>query len=119
MDEALAEIEKAVALEPSSPAALHDKGVLLSRMGRLPEAVTSLTQALARLDTPSTRNALGTALCRMDRCAEAIPHFERAVAAAPNFVDALENLAQAYAIGGRSSESEKMTKRAEALKAPR
>jgi lipopolysaccharide biosynthesis regulator YciM len=54
----------------------------------------------------------------MDRCAEAIPHFERAIAQAPNFVEALENLAQAYAIVGRRSESEKMSKRVEALREP-
>ena len=117
MPEALAELERALALEPGSAVALHDRGVILSRMGRLPEAVASLSKALESLDTPSTRNALGTALCRMDRCAEAIPHFERAVAQAPSFVEALENLSQAYAIVGRRSESEKMSKRAEALKA--
>ena len=116
--EALAELERALALEPASAVALHDRGVILSRMGRLPEAVSSLSKALVSLDTSSTRNALGTALCRMERCAEAIPHFERAVAQAPSFVEAIENLAQAYAIVGRRSESEKMSKRAGALKAP-
>jgi arylsulfatase A-like enzyme len=115
MEEALAEIEKALALAPTFAAALHDRGVLLSRMGRLSEAVTSLEQALERLDTPSTRNALGTALCRMDRCNEAIPHFERAVAASPNFVDALENLAQAYAIVGRDREADETRQRVKAL----
>ncbi len=118
MPEALAELERALALEPRSAVALHDQGVILSRMGKLPEAVTALTRALESLDTPSTRNALGTALCRMDRCAEAIPHFERAVAASPNFVEALENLAQAYAIVGRAADGERMRRRAEALKAP-
>jgi arylsulfatase A-like enzyme/Flp pilus assembly protein TadD len=117
MPEALQELEKALALEPRSAVALHDQGVILSRMGKLPEAVASLTKALAVLDSPSTRNALGTALCRMDRCGEAIPHFERAIAAAPDFVEALENLSQAYAIVGRSSDSEKMRRRADALKA--
>jgi len=116
--DALAELERALTLEPASAVALHDRGVLLSRMGRLPEAVSSLSKALESLDTPSTRNALGTALCRMDRCAEAIPHFERAVLQAPSFVEAIENLAQAYAIVGRRSESEKMSKRAEALREP-
>lgn len=116
MPEALAELDKALALEPSSAVSLHDRGVILSRMGRLPEAVASLSKALESLDTPSTRNALGTALCRMDRCAEAIPHFERAIAMAPNFVEAVENLAQAYSVVGRQSESEKMQKRAEALR---
>ncbi len=116
--EALAELERALALEPSSAVALHDRGVILSRMGRLPEAISSLSKALESADSPSTRNALGTALCRMERCAEAIPHFERAVAQAPSFVEAIENLAQAYAIVGRRTESEKMIKRTEALRDP-
>jgi tetratricopeptide (TPR) repeat protein len=116
MPEALAELEKALALEPRSAVALHDQGVILSRLGKLPEAIASLTKAVSILDTPSTRNALGTALCRMDRCAEAIPHFERAIALAPDFLDALENLSQAYAIVGRASDSERMRRRAEALK---
>jgi arylsulfatase A-like enzyme/tetratricopeptide (TPR) repeat protein len=115
MPEALAELEKALDLEPTSAVALHDRGVILSRMGRLPEAVDSLSKALESLDTPSTRNALGTALCRMDRCAEAIPHFEQAVAAAPNFVEALENLSQAYLLAGRGQEAERVRRRAEAL----
>ena len=118
MPDALAELERALTLEPASAVALHDRGVILSRVGRLPEAVASLSRALESVDSPATRNALGTALCRMEQCAEAIPHFERAVEVAPNFVEALENLAQAYAIVGRRSESEKMSKRAEALREP-
>ena len=119
MPEALAEIERALALEPASAVALHDRGVILSRMGRLPEAVASLTKALESVDTPSTRNALGTALCRMERCEEAIRHFERAVEAAPNFVEALSNLAQAYDIVGRSREADEMRVRAQAMETPR
>jgi len=118
MPEALAELERALALEPGSAVALHDSGVILSRMGKLPEAIASLSKALESLDTPSTRNALGTALCRMDRCAEAIPHFERAVAQAPSFVEALENLAQAYLLAGRGREANETRRRAEVLKAP-
>jgi Flp pilus assembly protein TadD len=88
-------------------------------MGRLAEAVASLSKALESADSPSTRNALGTALCRMERCAEAIPHFERAVAQSPSFVEAIENLAQAYLLAGRSREADEMRVRAEALKTPR
>jgi arylsulfatase A-like enzyme/Tfp pilus assembly protein PilF len=119
MPDSLAELEKALALEPRSAVALHDRGVTLSRLGRHSEAVASLERAIEVQDTPTTRNALGTALCRMDRCDEAIPHFERAVAAAPNFVEALENLAQAYAVMGRLREEVETRKRVERLKASR
>jgi arylsulfatase A-like enzyme/tetratricopeptide (TPR) repeat protein len=116
MSEALAEIERALALEPRSAVALHDRGVLLSRMGRFEDAVSSLKASIEIQDNPVTRNSLGTALCRMDLCAEGVSHFERAVAAAPNYVDALENLAQAYAMLGRERDAEKARKRAGALK---
>ncbi len=118
MPEALTELERALALEPGSAVALHDRGVILSRMGNLPEAVASLSKALESTDSPSTRNALGTALCRMDRCAEAIPHFERAVTQAPSFVEAIENLAQAYSLAGRDRDAREARQRAEALRAP-
>lgn len=115
MDDSLAELDRALALDPGSAPALHDRGVLLSRMGRLPEAVAALEKALALRDLPPTRNALGAALCRMERCAEAIPHFERAVKDAPDFVEAIENLAQAYWIAGRRADAERMKARAEAV----
>jgi predicted Zn-dependent protease len=85
-------------------------------MGRLEDAVSSLKESLEIQDNPVTRNSLGTALCRMDQCAEGIVHFERAVAAAPSYVDALENLALAYAVVGRQQDAEKAQKRAEALR---
>jgi tetratricopeptide (TPR) repeat protein len=114
--EALAELDRALALAPESAVSLHDRGVILSRKGRLEEAVLSLQKALQIQESPFTRNALGTALCRMDRCAEGVPHFERAVASAPNFVDALDNLAQAYALLGRTRESREVQERAYALR---
>ena len=119
MRESLAELERTLALSPDSASALHDRGVLLSRLGRLPEAVTSLEKALSVRDLPPTRNALGAALCRMERCGEAIPHFERAVADAPDFVEALENLAQAYWIAGRPADAERTQEEAEAAKSRR
>jgi hypothetical protein len=38
------------------------------------------------------------------------------VAAAPEFLEALENLSQAYAIVGRDADAEKVRNRAESLK---
>jgi arylsulfatase A-like enzyme/tetratricopeptide (TPR) repeat protein len=119
MDEALAELDRSLSLDPRSATALHDRGVILSRMGRLPEAVTALESALALRDLPATENALATALCRMDRCGEAIPHFERAVRDAPDFVDAISNLSQAYEIAGRRADADRMKKRAAALESRR
>jgi len=81
--------------------------------------VTALESALALRDLPATENALGTALCRMDRCGEAIPHFERAVRDAPDFVDAISNLSQAYEIAGRRADADRMKKRAAALESRR
>jgi choline-sulfatase len=119
MERALAELQKAIALEPRSAVALHDRGVLLSRLGRLEEARVTLEKALEVGDRPQTQNALGTTLCRMERCPEAIPHFEKAVASAPEFIEALENLAQAYWIVGRSDDAKRTERRVEALKSRR
>jgi arylsulfatase A-like enzyme/Flp pilus assembly protein TadD len=115
MVRALEELDQALARDPRSAVALHDRGVILSRMGRLAEAKVSLESAVSVKDSPATRNALGTALCRMERCGEAIPHFERAVELAPEFVEALENLAQAYWISGRKADAERTQLRAESL----
>jgi arylsulfatase A-like enzyme/tetratricopeptide (TPR) repeat protein len=119
LDGAIAELDRAIALRPKSAAALHDRGVILSRVGRLPEAIEALESAIAVQESPASRNALGVALCRMERCSEAIPHFERAVAAAPEFVEALENLAQAYEATGLAAEARRAQRKLEDLKAGR
>jgi arylsulfatase A-like enzyme/tetratricopeptide (TPR) repeat protein len=119
LEGALAELERAIALRPQSAAALHDRGVILSRLGRLTDAIEALEGALAVQESPATRNALGVALCRMERCSDAIPHFERAVAAAPDFIEALENLAQAYEATGRGHDAERTRRKVDALKAGR
>lgn len=119
MDAALAEVDRALALEPDSAVALHDRGVLLSRMERLSEAVVTLENAIDVRDTPATRNALGTALCRMDRCSEGVAHFEKAVAEAPSFLEALENLAMAYHVVGREADAARIERQVESRKAQR
>lgn len=113
--EALDELDEALRLEPSFAAAHHDRGVILSRLGRMEEALPAFHKALELRDDPATRNALGTALCRLDRCGEAIPHFEKAVELAPRFLEALQNLGQAYRLAGRFREAEELERRAARL----
>ena len=115
MSEALAELDKAIALAPDFAPAYHDRGVILSRLGRGEEAIPPFESALRLREDPATRNALGTTLCRLNRCPEAIPHFEQALKAAPNYRLVMENLSEAYRLAGRADEAEDMRRRASRL----
>ncbi len=110
--EALDELDKAIALDPNFAPAYHDRGVILSRVGRGEDAIPAFESALQLREDPSTRNALGTTLCRLDRCSESIPHFEQALRAAPNNRMVMENLAEAYRLTGKTQEAEQMMRRA-------
>ena len=115
MADALAELDKAIALAHDFAPAHHDRGVILSRLGRADEAIPSFETALRLREDPATRNALGTTLCRVNRCSEAIPHFEQALRVAPNTRMVLENLSEAYRLAGRNQAAEEMRQRASRL----
>jgi len=115
MPEALAELESILRAHPDFAPAHHDRGVILSRSGSLDEAIRSFERALQLREDPLTRNALGAALCRKERCAEAIPHFEKAVEITPSYRDALENLAAAYEQVGQSREALKVRRKLSVL----
>ena len=115
MSEALVELDKAIALQADFAPAYHDRGVILSRLGRGDEAIPSFESALEFREDPATRNGLGTTLCRLNRCSEAIPHFERALKLAPDYRLAMENLSEAYCRSGRAQEAEELSRRASRL----
>ena len=115
MAEALVELDKAIALQADFAPAYHDRGVILSRLGRGDEAIPSFESALEFREDPATRNGLGTTLCRLNRCSEAIPHFERALKLAPDYRLAMENLSEAYRRSGRAQEAEELSRRASRL----
>ena len=77
--DALAWIERAVTQQPKIEMYTRLKGELLVALGRFAEAEPVLRAALALDDRPTTTHLkLATALVRMGRSSEALPHLDRA-----------------------------------------
>jgi len=79
--------------------------ILLSRLD--PQAAVSELRAAARLEPnqPEVHNMLGLGLATLNRNAEAIPQFELALKARPDYASARFNLANALAKSGRIDEA--------------
>lgn len=94
---ALTYAERAVAINPASPAALSSKGYTLLKLGRYAEAVPAFETAI-RLQ-PDFANAwinLGEAYLRQKQLGKAITTLEQSLKLAPSAVDARLYLASAY-----------------------
>lgn len=75
--------------EPDHFEALHMLGVIALQMGRFERGVEIIRKAVSLNDnSPIAFNNLAKGLKDLDRLDEAIVHFERAIALAPNFADA-------------------------------
>jgi len=75
-----------------------DLGLALARLGRIPEAIDQLHEAL-RLNPHSAEahNNLGLALLASGRTRESIPEFEAALRLKPELRDAVDSLRRAQA----------------------
>jgi tetratricopeptide (TPR) repeat protein len=104
--EALAPLEKAVALDPRSAAAHNDLGMAIATVGRPVDAIAHFEKAIA-LDPQfaTAHNNLGNALKAEDRTGEAIRHFKEAIALRPEYPTAEFNLAGALAKQERHDEA--------------
>ncbi|MCL2020806.1 MAG: tetratricopeptide repeat protein [Betaproteobacteria bacterium] len=71
LSEARTLIEKALKLSPGSPHILDSLGWVLYRQGKLPEALTALEEAYARMKDPEIAAHLGEVLWRLGRRDEA------------------------------------------------
>lgn len=84
-DEARQELERAVALQPTSEDATRLLGRVLMRQGRIDEGMEQFRKALAiRPNSVSLHSEMGFALYTAQRYAEALAAFEKAIALAPN-----------------------------------
>jgi protein O-mannosyl-transferase len=101
-EEATIEFRKALQIGPENGSALAQLGRMELTSGRSAEAVALLQQAAARDPQP---RILGTLALAQGKVEEAIPHFERAVANAPDDADARNDLAAALARVGRDQEA--------------
>lgn len=85
-------IRKALALRPNDGAALINLGLVLHRLGKLPEALLAFDQGMkTRADDPSAHNNIGNLLRDMKRHEAALESFGRALALNPHNVLAYAN----------------------------
>lgn len=105
VDEALAPSERLAAARPDDPAVARLRAVLLERAGDADGSLAARA-ALARGDDPSARRALGDALARQGRHAEAADAFAAAAARQPDDPDLALRLGTALAFAGRLDAAE-------------
>ena len=95
---ALSFLEDSLRLQPDDRFAVLSRALVLKRMGRLPEAEAAYRAALASgEDTAEVNNNLANVLLLLDRPAEAVPLFERALALEPDNAMVKKNLDRARA----------------------
>ena len=97
-EQAIAEMERAIALDPNEAISYAVLAETLSRVGRVEEAVGMVEQALRRKTIPIDRHldSVGTAYYLAGRPEEAIAPLKQYIARYPNILGAHLNLAAAY-----------------------
>lgn len=85
-------LARALARDPDDAAALLQLGLLHARQGRADAALPLFARSVELQDTTEARLALGASLARLGRPAEALVHFEHAVAAGARTTAALNGL---------------------------
>jgi superkiller protein 3 len=105
-EEALADYQKALALDPTCASAHFNLAVASVQAGNFGTAESHYRQALPGRPTAETHNGLGYTLARQGRMDEAIAEFRKAVDAEPTFTPAFNNLAEALVKQGKLVEAE-------------
>jgi tetratricopeptide (TPR) repeat protein len=118
-DDAIADLERAVQLDPSFAAAHLDRGWLLQRQGNAQEALNDLRAAL-KIDPKDSRalDLLGLSYLSLDRAADAEPVLRRALEIAPDDPDILMHLGRALMELGREGEGQRLLARFQTLRPP-
>jgi predicted O-linked N-acetylglucosamine transferase (SPINDLY family) len=92
LDQALADIEDALKINPSDAEAVFNRANVLKILARPLEALAGYEQALAlKPGWAQVENNRGTVLQALGRHEDALAAYDRALAAAPDNVDALNN----------------------------
>jgi len=106
-EKAIAEGEKAVALNPNSDTALVWLAMTMDWVGRPEEAIALYKQAMRLCPFPPSYYYLnlGHAYRSTDRCKEAIREYNKALHLTPNNVIAFSGLAICYSLLGREEEA--------------
>ena len=104
--EALASLDKALALTPADAVTLYNRGNVLLALGRRPEAIAAFEAATR--SKPSLQAAwynLGTTLMDLHRQEEALASFDRVLALDPAMASAHNNRGAALLVLGRPEEA--------------
>jgi protein O-GlcNAc transferase len=109
--------QKALAVEPNDPDALHYLGILRHHDGRSSAAVDLIARAVSvRPNDAATCNNLGVVLDALARHEESIEAYDRAVAIQPGYAEALNNRGNAFLSLARLSRALESYDRALAVK---
>lgn len=105
-DEALAEFEAAIKLQPDYWQAHVRAATVLVDQGKFDEAAAMLKKVLdANPERPQAHNSVGVVLSRRGLVSEAMAHFERAIQLDPNYAEAHTNLGRLLGQQGRLEEA--------------
>jgi Flp pilus assembly protein TadD/SAM-dependent methyltransferase len=102
---------RAIAIKPNFAEARMNLGNALREEGRFVEAIAQHRAALQLQQSPPVHNSLGLTLAKSGRDEEAIPHYQRAIALRPDFIDAYLNLAMSYWMRGQAGDAVAVTMR--------
>jgi len=92
MDQALADIEEALTINPHDPEAVLNRANVLKLLNRPEEALTGFEQALKlKPEWTQAENNRGTVLQALGRHEEALAAYDRVLAAEPDHIEALNN----------------------------
>ncbi len=106
LDEAIAEFEEAIKINPDDAKAHYNLGLTYDNQGRLDEAIAEYKEAI-RLN-PDDANAhlnLGVAYADQGQLEEAIAEYQEAIRIHPDYANAHFNLGLAYDEQGRTEEA--------------
>lgn len=98
VDAAVADLQRAIAIDRADATLRYDLGSILLENGRYSEAVDELRAAVRLMPTPEAHNNLGIALGSLGRLEEAMTEFQAALALRPGFADAQRNLRSALTL---------------------
>jgi len=106
MDEAMAQFQKALAINLGNAETHNNLGSALLQQGQVDEAMAQFRKALEiKPDYAASYNNLGNALLQKGRVDEAISHFQHALQIEPDFAEAHYNLGNALRQKGNMDEA--------------
>ena len=106
VDEAIAQYQQALQINPNYARARNNLGNALCQKGNVDEAIAQYQRALQNTpDSAEIHNNLGMALLQKGRVDEAISHYQQALQISPNYIKARYNFGMALFQKGRVDEA--------------